>query len=260
MRFDVLTAGGIDYAVIGAMAGSVHGIVRASFDADAVLSMAVQRAPELQRTFEAEGFQTTLRRGDPDDPIGALLSLSDGFENRVDLLIGLRGLEPTAFSRAIELTFERTSLRVIGLEDFIAMKVFAGGPQDLADARAAIDAGSRALDHELLSRLAKRSLPLSLRSTSCSRPRAALRRDRPSQESSSVGARLVAHPQMSSISLLRNHPVHRAHGGPRHQIQRCDHEILNVVGGRRFEGHLNQALDGWCEESLGLGGEFFGGH
>ncbi len=151
---DVLTADGINYAVVGAMAGSVHGIVRASFDADAVLSLAVQRAAELERKFKAAGFQTTLRRGDPDDPIGALLSLSDAFENRVDLLIGLRGLEPTAFSRAIELTFEKTALRVIGLEDFIAMKVFAGGPQDLADARAAINTGSRAVDLILLRRLA----------------------------------------------------------------------------------------------------------
>jgi hypothetical protein len=151
---DVLTAEGINYAVVGAMAGSVHGIVRASFDADAVLSLAVQRAPELERKLKAAGFRTTLRRGDPDDPIGAVLSLSDTFENRVDLLIGLRGLEPTAFARAIELTFEKTALRVIGLEDFIAMKVFAGGPQDLADARAAISAGSQAVDLILLRRLA----------------------------------------------------------------------------------------------------------
>lgn len=151
---DVLTAHGIDYAVVGAMAGSVHGIVRASFDADAVLSLAVQRAAELERKFKAAGFQTTLRRGDPDDPIGALLTLSDAFANRVDLLIGLRGLEPTAFSRAIELTFEKAPLRVIGLEDFIAMKVFAGGPQDLADARAAINTGSQAVDLILLRRLA----------------------------------------------------------------------------------------------------------
>jgi hypothetical protein len=153
---DVLVTEGVDYAVVGAMAGSVHGIVRASFDADAVLSLAAQRASELERRFKAAGFQTTLRRGDPDDPIGALLSLSDAFENRVDLLIGLRGLEPAAFSRAIELTFERTALRVIGLEDFIAMKVFAGGPQDLADARAAIATGSRAVDLALLRRLAIR--------------------------------------------------------------------------------------------------------
>lgn len=91
---DVLTAEAIDYAVVGAMAGSVHGIVRASFDANAVLSLAVQRAPELERKFKAAGFETTLRRGDPDDPIGALLSLADAFENRVDLLIGLRALCP----------------------------------------------------------------------------------------------------------------------------------------------------------------------
>lgn len=150
---DVLTAEGVDYAVVGAMAGSVHGIVRASFDADAVWSLPIQQAPELERKLKAAGFQTTLRRGDLDDPIGALLSLSDAFENRVDLLIGLRGLEPTAFSRAIELTFEKAALKVIGLEDFIAMKVCAGGPQDLADARAAINTGSRALDLALLRRL-----------------------------------------------------------------------------------------------------------
>lgn len=153
---DVLTADGINYAVVGAMAGSVHGIVRASFDADAVLSLAVQRAPELERKFKAAGFQTTLRRGDPDDPIGALVSLSDAFENRVDLLIGLRGLEPAAFSRAIELTFEKAALRVIGLEDFIAMKVFAGSPQHLADARAAMNIGSQAVDLILLRRLASK--------------------------------------------------------------------------------------------------------
>jgi hypothetical protein len=151
---DVLTAEGINYAVIGAMAGSVHGVVRASLDADAVLSATVEQAQHLERMFKAAGFQTSLRRGDPDDPIGALVSLSDAFENRVDLLIALRGLEPAAFSRAVELTFEKTSLRVIGLEDFIAMKVFAGGPQDLADAQAAIKAGAQALDLTLLRRLA----------------------------------------------------------------------------------------------------------
>ena len=35
----VLTSDGIDYAVIGALAASVHGVVRASVDADAVLSI-----------------------------------------------------------------------------------------------------------------------------------------------------------------------------------------------------------------------------
>jgi hypothetical protein len=45
---------------------------------------------------------------------------------------------------------------VVGLEDFIAMKVFAGGPQDLADARAAIAAAGGRLNQSLAKALARR--------------------------------------------------------------------------------------------------------
>lgn len=41
----------IDYAVIGAMAASLHGIVRASLDAVAVMSLTLQRAPALEKKF-----------------------------------------------------------------------------------------------------------------------------------------------------------------------------------------------------------------
>lgn len=96
------------------------------------------------------------RRGDIDDPIAAVLALTDGFGNRVDLLVGLRGLENAAFQRAIEVPFQGTLLRVVGVEDFIAMKVFAGGPQDMADARYALAAAKNAIDVDLLRRLAAR--------------------------------------------------------------------------------------------------------
>jgi predicted nucleotidyltransferase len=67
--------------------------------------------------------------------------------------MGLRGLEPEAFSRAIEVKLQGASIRIIALEDFIAMKVFAGGPQDL-DARNAIRAGRESIDLVLVRRLA----------------------------------------------------------------------------------------------------------
>ena len=60
--------------------------------------------------------------------------MSDRHDNRVDLLSGLRGLDRLALSRSITVPFLGGSLRVIGREDFIAMKCFAGGPQDIADA------------------------------------------------------------------------------------------------------------------------------
>ena len=138
------------------MAASVHGIVRASMDADAVLSLTIQETPTLEREFRAAGFRTELRRGDPDDPIAGVLSLTDAYGNRVDLLVGLRGLDPDAFSRTVELIFHGAELRVVGLEDFIAMKIFAGGPHDMADARAAITAAGDRLDLPLARTLAQR--------------------------------------------------------------------------------------------------------
>ncbi len=153
---DILVAQKIEYAVVGAIAASIHGAVRASMDADVVLSLAVQQAKDLEQTFKAAQFHTELSRGDFDDPIPALLKLSDTYGNRVDLLIGLKGLEADAFARIVEVPFQEQKVRFIGREDFIAMKAFAGGPMDIVDATRAIAAAGDSLDKELLRRLGKR--------------------------------------------------------------------------------------------------------
>ncbi len=152
---DALATGGVDYAVIGALAASVHGTVRASLDADAVLSVDPREASRLKLLLEMAGFQVELNRGDSEDPIAALLRVSDRHENRVDLLLGLRGMELGAFSRVVAVPFQGAALKFIGREDFIAMKAFAGGPVDLLDAASALDAADQSLDVELLRRIAK---------------------------------------------------------------------------------------------------------
>jgi hypothetical protein len=139
----VLDRGSLDKiaaAVVGAMAASVHGVVRASLDAGVVISLPIHALPEVERDLRDAGFRTELRVGDADDPIAAVLALSDEFGNRVDLLTDLRGLETAAFSRAMEIAFQGERLRVIGREDFIAMKLFAHGPRDILDAELALAA------------------------------------------------------------------------------------------------------------------------
>jgi predicted nucleotidyltransferase len=153
---DLLTDHKIEYAVIGALAASVHGAVRASMDADVVLSVGLPEAKKLGDALRADGFQTELTRGDPEDPIPALLKVTDLYSNRVDLLIGLKGLDPHAFARAIDVPFQGKTLKFIGREDFIAMKAYAGGPMDLVDAARAITAGGASVDLDLVRRLAKR--------------------------------------------------------------------------------------------------------
>jgi hypothetical protein len=148
----VLSTGCVDYAVIGAMAAAVHGVVRASIDADVVLAIRVREAPELQESFADAGFLVELRKGDIGDPIAAVLEVTDTFANRVDLLIGLRGMDPAVFSRVIAVPFAGEILKVVGREDFIAMKLFVGGPQDLSDAKHASAFGTEQLDIELIRR------------------------------------------------------------------------------------------------------------
>src|SRR5256886_8895910 len=140
------------YAVIGAMAAAVHGVIRASVDADVILSADAAALRRLEKRFAAVAFQTQLREGDPEDRIPAALVLSDAHGNRVDLLAGLRGLEPAAFSRAITVPFQGQPLRVIGREDFLALKIFVSGPADMMDARAVIRVTGDSLDLTLLRR------------------------------------------------------------------------------------------------------------
>jgi predicted nucleotidyltransferase len=146
----------VEYAVIGAMAAAVHGSIRATSDADALASVSVSRLGQLEKAFHRAGFETELRRGDPDDPIPALLALTDRHGNRVDLLAGLRGLDPEVFSRALTIPFQGDSIQVIGREDFIAMKCFAGGPQDVMDARLALRTNDTPVDLDLLRRVTRR--------------------------------------------------------------------------------------------------------
>ena len=147
---------GIDYVVVGAMAAAVHGSIRATTDADALVSVGVAKLKQLQGELKRAGLSADLRRGDAADPIPALLAVTDKHGNRVDVLAGLRGLDSEVFARAIEVALYGSSLRVIGREDFIAMKCFAGNQLDIADARNVLKAAKEPIDVDLVRRLSKR--------------------------------------------------------------------------------------------------------
>jgi predicted nucleotidyltransferase len=153
---EVLQRDKIDYAVIGAFALSAHGVVRASTDVDVLLSTTQQHLAKLRERFRRAGFDTELRHGDADDPVPTMLTLSDSHDNHVDLLGGLRGMDPAIFSRAVEVPFMGVNLRIVGREDFIATKCFAGGPQDILDAQSAYRSAQGPVDLDLLRAVARR--------------------------------------------------------------------------------------------------------
>ena len=153
---EILQREDVDYAVIGAFALSVHGAVRGTTDVDALLFTTPQQLATLQTVFDRAGFATELRRGDADDPIPAMLVLSDGHNNHVELLGGLRGMDPAVFSRTVEVPFFGVNLRIAGREDLIAMKCFAGGPQDILDAQSAYRSAQGPVDLDLLRTVTRR--------------------------------------------------------------------------------------------------------
>lgn len=151
----VLNALHVPHAVIGALAASFHGVVRASLDADALISLPPGRA-EISRLIDAlrrARLKSRFRHGEPGDPVGAVISVEDRFANRVDLLMKIRGMTEAVFSRTVEVDFMKARIRVIGAEDFIAMKAFAGSPKDLSDATGVLQVSSDRINLTLLKTL-----------------------------------------------------------------------------------------------------------
>jgi predicted nucleotidyltransferase len=153
---EILQREKIDYAVIGAFALSAHGVVRASTDVDVLLFTTPQHLVKLRARFQRAGFGTELRHGEADDPIPVMLILTDSHNNNVDLLGGLRGMDPAIFSRTVQVPFMGVNLRIVGREDFIAMKCFAGGPQDILDAQSAYRSARGPVDLDLLRAVTRR--------------------------------------------------------------------------------------------------------
>ena len=144
----------IPYVVIGALAASFHGLVRGSQDADALISLSSQAdVKALRDTLQKAGLHSTYQRGDPEDPIAGTIHVEDRVGNRVDLLMGIRGVGEAVFARAVDATVMKTRIRVVGLEDFLAMKIFAGSPKDLADASGVLHVSGDQVNQALLNEL-----------------------------------------------------------------------------------------------------------
>ncbi len=125
----------IPYAIIGAFAASFHGFVRASLDADAVISVEghEEKLGRLTAVLKKDGSKIELRRGDAQDPIRSVVHVQDKFQNRVDLLTGIRGMNEDVFDRAVTASFVDASVKIISVEDFVAMKIFASSSRDIQD-------------------------------------------------------------------------------------------------------------------------------
>ena len=135
---------GIPTALIGGTALAVYRYMRGTEDIDlAAYVDPFTHLGRLERVLASEGLHTRLSEPDDDDPLGGMLSVwerEDSAGEPVDVVEVVNFLNPfrpggnpahAAILRATTLTNAR--LRCVTLPDLIALKLYAGGSEDLGD-------------------------------------------------------------------------------------------------------------------------------
>ncbi len=140
----------IPYAVIGAAAVSVYGLPRASLDADAVIQIKKGKENKLCLVLKKRGLSAEVRKGACDDPISMVIKVKDKYDNRADLLSGIRDIKHDVFSRTKKVKFRKDTLNITAAEDLIVMKALAGSYQDIEDIKGIIQVWGKKLNRNLL--------------------------------------------------------------------------------------------------------------
>lgn len=155
----------IRFALIGGLAVSAWGIVRATEDvdflADSDPSPLTDRTVQgrLKQFLEQRGSAVEWRSGGADDPIPLLLRLKmlrPAHGISADILWVHKRWQREALSRAVTLKVSRLRVRVLHPEDLVLMKLEAGGPQDLLDVEGMISNPPPELNFTSLRRKAAR--------------------------------------------------------------------------------------------------------
>ena len=121
------------YALIGGFAVSAWGVPRATHDVDIALGLGASDPAALSRFLQAE-----FRLGEPDDPLRGVfrMSVSIGDQSIPVQLILLPPLwDAIVFQDLKSLSVSGCLLSVVSWQALVLLKLYAGGPQDLLDAK-----------------------------------------------------------------------------------------------------------------------------
>lgn len=146
-------------ALIGGMALAVHGIARATYDTDLLLTDRRVLTPEFWQHWTGSP-RPEIRTGDPDDPLAGVVSIRESGA-AVDLVVGREPWMAGVLTRRSWVDAGEGALPVVDRADLIVLKLYAGGPQDLLDIQLLV-AANPALKLHVDSRLA--AVPAALRS------------------------------------------------------------------------------------------------
>lgn len=159
----------IRFALIGGLALSAWGVVRATADIDLLAHS--DPSPlrnsglrdRMKGFLEARRCTVEWRTGDPDDPVPLLLRIglpAPKLALEADVLWAYKRWQGEALARSVVVKLADMDVPVLHPEDLILMKLEAGGPQDLLDVEGLLLEAPRNL---IIGRLKQKASRLRLR-------------------------------------------------------------------------------------------------
>lgn len=128
--------------VIGAYAVAARGFLRFTRDFDLMTADLTALREETWSDLRSRGFDVSVRKGDFDDPLAGVVRIK-GPGTEIDLVVAKHKWEQAVIDRAEPVQLGTISLPVPRTSDLILLKLSAGGPVDLMDARQLLDVGPR---------------------------------------------------------------------------------------------------------------------
>ena len=142
------------FAVIGAAALAVHGVVRSTQDLDLLVTDRRCLEADYWAAMRTAGVEAAVYRGDDADPLAGMVRLGAAGQSDVDVVVGKSGWHAGVIDRAVAERIDDADVPVARAADLVLLKLYAGGPQDAWDIAQLLAAGERgALSVEIEARL-----------------------------------------------------------------------------------------------------------
>lgn len=157
--FAVLKEFNISYILIGGYAVAVWGSVRATKDIDFLANIPSNIILQVIERLKSHGFVVTYKSGSFRDPVLGVIKLKFKIgENKeaLELLLGIRKMPPNIYLRFEKIHVMGIEIPVVSPEDLIVLKLLAGGPVDIHDARNIYNVMREKLDMQYLKKELKR--------------------------------------------------------------------------------------------------------
>jgi hypothetical protein len=143
----VLDALGLRWFLFGAQAAILYGSTRVTEDIDVTVELGGLPTRKLAKALSRSGFALRFAATEAFvDRTRVLPAIHASTDVPVDIVFAGPGLEELVIARIVRHEREGLSIPVVSPEDLVVLKILAGRPRDLEDARSVVQSRKASLD------------------------------------------------------------------------------------------------------------------